>query len=221
MRSRFLPAAPAAARPLAFTLALAFALALGIAWASEPVLAQAPAAAPSSDSGREAIDAFGQRFSIGEPPTRIVSLSPSLTEALFAIGVPAQRIVGVTRFCDFPEEARSIEKVGGIVDPSIETILSLHPDLVLVTRGNPMPVIDRLRAAGLPVFAIDAEGGLDQVLQSMRTLIRVAQPSDPQAAGEAVERLAGEAERLRARSARYATSDRPTVYYYDCLLYTS
>lgn len=61
---------------------------------------------------------------------RIVSLAPNITEILFAIGAGDQ-IAGVTRYCDFPEEAKKKKKIGGILDPDIEAILSLSPDYVL------------------------------------------------------------------------------------------
>lgn len=67
-------------------------------------------------------------------PRRIVSLSPALTEILFAVGL-GERVVGVTDYCDFPPEARSRRKVGGYANPSVEAILALSPDVVLVSPG--------------------------------------------------------------------------------------
>ncbi len=70
-------------------------------------------------------------------PTRIVSMTPALTEILFALGL-GDRVVGVTRFCDYPPEAARLPKIGGYVNPSVEAILALRPDLVVVTpaAGN-------------------------------------------------------------------------------------
>jgi iron complex transport system substrate-binding protein len=65
-------------------------------------------------------------------PLRIVSLAPSITETLFALGVQ-KRLVGVTRYCDYPKQAQSIKRVGDLINPSVETILSLKPDLVITT----------------------------------------------------------------------------------------
>lgn len=64
---------------------------------------------------------------------RIVSLAPSITETLFALDV-GDRVVGVTRFCDYPEEAKKIAKVGGYFDPNYEAILALKPDLVVLLK---------------------------------------------------------------------------------------
>jgi iron complex transport system substrate-binding protein len=67
------------------------------------------------------------------PPTavRIISLAPNITETLFALGL-GDRVIGVTRFCDYPPEAREKPSVGGFLDPNYEMISSLHPDLVLL-----------------------------------------------------------------------------------------
>jgi ABC-type hemin transport system substrate-binding protein len=61
---------------------------------------------------------------------RIVSLAPVITETLFALGA-GERVVGVTRYCDRPAAARELPKVGGFIDPQLEAILALEPDLVL------------------------------------------------------------------------------------------
>ncbi len=98
-------------------------------------------------------DDQGFVFPAGPPPRRIVSLSPSITEVLFVLGLGSS-IVGDTRYCDYPPEAVAKPKVGGIVDPDLEKIRALDPDLVIAFRGNPLPVIRRMRSLGLPVFVL-------------------------------------------------------------------
>jgi len=101
-------------------------------------------------------DDLGNFFRLSvSPPERIVSLAPNITEILFALGL-GDRVVGVTRFCDFPEAALGLRKVGGLVDPNIEIIHSLEPDLVIAFRGNPLRVLARLRELHLPVFILDS-----------------------------------------------------------------
>jgi iron complex transport system substrate-binding protein len=70
-------------------------------------------------------------------PKRIVSMSPAITEILFALGL-GDRVVGVTTYCDWPKEARALPKIGGYVDPSVEAVVALEPDLALVSpaAGN-------------------------------------------------------------------------------------
>jgi iron complex transport system substrate-binding protein len=80
-----------------------------------------------------------------EAPDRIISLAPSVTEILFAAGL-GDRVVGVTTFCDYPEEARKRPKIGGMSNPSLEAVVRLKPDIVVMTTdGNPEDFRDRLR----------------------------------------------------------------------------
>lgn len=160
-------------------------------------------------------DALGIPHHPGPPPQRIVSLSPNLTEILFAVGVKRERIVGVTRYCDYPAGVAGIARVGGIVDPSIEAILALRPDLVLATRGNPTAILDRLRAAKVPTYAIESQGGIEEIFQSMRAVVRIVSPDDTVRAGAALRSFSIGLDCLRAASAGIAAGDRPRVYYHD------
>jgi iron complex transport system substrate-binding protein len=85
-------------------------------------------------------------------PRRIVSLAPVLTETLFLLGA-GERVVGVTRYCDRPAAAKALPKVGGFVDPQLERILELKPDLVVAMPSmGQRAVLDRLRAEGVAVW---------------------------------------------------------------------
>jgi len=84
--------------------------------------------------------------------TRVVSLSPNTTETLFAVGA-GNRLVGRSRFCDYPPEVLRIPSVGGYVDPSLEAILALAPDLVVGARGPAGPALsEKLGALGIATF---------------------------------------------------------------------
>lgn len=158
------------------------------------------------------IDAFGHAYQHRNTPERIVSLSPNLTEMIFALGIAEGRLVGITRFCDFPAATSRIQRVGGIVDPSVEGILALHPDLVLATRGNPVAILDRLRSVGVPVFAFESQTGLDQIPETMRVLSRLL---DAEGANGAIDSLTGRLAHLRGLSGGVPEEGRPSVYYYD------
>lgn len=91
-----------------------------------------------------------------EPPRRIVSLAPSTTEILFALGL-GDTVVGVTSFCDYPEEAKAKPKIGGMSNPSLEAIVSLRPDLVVMTTdGNPKEVEVRLHSMKIATYIFRA-----------------------------------------------------------------
>lgn len=95
-------------------------------------------------------DADGRRLSLPSPPSRIVSLVPSMTEMVVALG-GAERIVGRTRYDRHPEVLHALA-LGGGLDPNLETLLQLSPDLVLATPTEDLrPTVERLEALGIPV----------------------------------------------------------------------
>lgn len=102
----------------------------------------------------------------GAMPQRVVSLAPSVTETLFALGL-GDRVVGVTRYCDYPPEATRKPKVGGYYDPNYEAILSLKPDLVIVLAANEDHK-SKFEALGLDALEVDnerVEGILNSILK--------------------------------------------------------
>lgn len=87
-------------------------------------------------------------------PSRIVSLAPSVTEILYALGA-GDRIVGVTEFCSYPPEARRLPRIGGMINPDLEKIVSLKPDLVIATTaGNYQEDAERIGRLGIPVHTV-------------------------------------------------------------------
>ena len=113
-------------------------------------------------------DDLGRLVAINGTPQRIISLAPSNTELLFALGL-GEKVVGVTDWCNYPPEALAKEKVGGYINPDIEKIVSLTPDLILVAYGTPIDVINTLDGLGLTVFGIKSTD-LDDVLNDIRTV---------------------------------------------------
>jgi iron complex transport system substrate-binding protein len=113
----------------------------------------------------------------GATPQRIVSLTPALTEILFAVGA-GERVVGVTQFCDFPSAAKEKPKVGGYVNPSVESVLALKPDLVVVSPGpgNRDSAI-AMQRAGLRLEIVPAET-LEESLAAIEGVARVAGVED-------------------------------------------
>lgn len=141
------------------------------------------------------------------PPQRIVSLAPNITEILFALGL-GDRVIGVTRFCDFPAEAAKKEKIGGMVDLNLEKIEALHPDLIIAFRGNPLGVIRKLRRLHYPVFVLNLGSSMDGLFQTIEKIGRVTRADGP--AGILVDSL-----RKRAREILLPLreiSRAPTVY---------
>ena len=112
---------------------------------------------PSAVNAEEYIDEVGRKVNIPHCPKRIVSLAPSITETLFALGLDKE-IVGVTMFSDYPEAARSKPKIGSFINISLEKVVSLNPDLVIgTTDGNRKETIGQLERVDLPVYVVNPE----------------------------------------------------------------
>ncbi|MBW1808294.1 MAG: cobalamin-binding protein [Deltaproteobacteria bacterium] len=110
-------------------------------------------------------------------PQRVVSLAPNLTEILFAIEA-GDKIVGVTRYDDFPEEVKKLPKIGGFLDPSLEAILALRPNLVVCVKNSGAK--DRLEALarmGVPILVLPAYRMKD-IYTSIRVLGEVFHKTD-------------------------------------------
>lgn len=88
-------------------------------------------------------DDLGRTILITKYPERIISLAPSSTEILFAIGV-GDKVIGVTDYCNYPKEALTKEKVGGFSNPNVEKIISLKPDLVVLYKSFPKEIFNQL-----------------------------------------------------------------------------
>ena len=124
--------------------------------ATEPPATEAPATESSIASPVSSTltftDGLGREITLNEPAQRIVSLAPSNTEILFAIGAGSQ-VVGRDEFADYPEEAKAIESVGGSFgEYSSEAIVALEPDLIIAAEINPPELVKQLEDLGLTVY---------------------------------------------------------------------
>ncbi len=100
-------------------------------------------------------------------PLRVVSLAPSITEMLFALGA-GDMVVGVTTYCNYPEKAKSLPKVGGYATTDLESIIRLKPDLVVATPdGNPREVVEKLESLGIKVLIVGAGNFADVVSSAL------------------------------------------------------
>jgi iron complex transport system substrate-binding protein len=110
---------------------------------------------PSTCVALDFRDQTGRPLTLAGPPQRIVSLVPSVTETLFAIGAQ-DVLVGVTDFCDYPPASRAKRSVGGMLAPSLETIVALKPDLVVATTaGNREETFVHLERLKIPVYLVN------------------------------------------------------------------
>lgn len=162
------------------------------------------AAAPAAPGqGRQVRDGAGRAVAVPTSPSRIVSLAPSVTEMLFALGA-GDHVVGVTDFCDYPPEAASRSRIGGLINPDLERIVGLRPDLAIATTtGNYLDDAERIERLGIPVYTISTPT-VEQMLLTLETVGALVGAPDR---GRA---LANEL-RSRVERVRAAAAGRPRV----------
>lgn len=159
-------------------------------------------------------DDAGRSVELAAVPQRIVSLAPSNTEILFALGL-GDKVVGVTDFCDYPAEAASIAKIGGI-EPNVESIVALQPDLILAVGGSPIvasiggsvELLAKFDQLGLKTLIL-APTNLDGVLADIALVGQAAGAEE--AANKLVAEMKAKVESVTAKTAGVAS--RPVVFY--------
>lgn len=166
--------------------------------------ALAACAAPAHDAARGHgaiidVDDFGDTLRVpATPPTRIVSLNPTTTEIVFAIGAGA-RLVGRSQWDTWPDSAAAVPNLGPAVRPNVETAIAAHPDLVLLyASADDRPAAARLHAAGIPVAALR----IDRISQFRRATHDLgALLGDSARAAAVVDSVDATLERVRAATA--------------------
>ena len=138
---------------------------------------------------------------------RIISLAPNLTEILFELGLGDQ-IVGVTNYCTYPPEALEKEKVGGFINPNLEKIVSLEPNLVISEHWPSSKTVPRLREFGLQVTEVISPRSFEEIYQVIRGVGQAVNRS--QGAEELIDQMKVRLEVIEARSSRLGRL--PSVY---------
>ncbi|MDF1589146.1 MAG: helical backbone metal receptor [Gammaproteobacteria bacterium] len=105
-------------------------------------------------------------------PQRIISIAPSITESLFALGV-GDRVIAVSDYCDYPSQVATLPKVGGFLDPNLEAILALQPDLVILLE-NQTRAVEQLKQLNIKTLTVRNE----TLATIKNTLIRIGQQTD-------------------------------------------
>jgi len=170
--------------------------------------AGAPAQTPASE-GISLTDSSGRTVTLNGPAQRIVSLAPSNTEILFALGA-GDRVVGRDAFSDYPEEAKAVTDIGGgFGELNMEVILSQKPDLVLASSLTAEEQIKVLQDAGIPVFALSNPKDFEGMYENLRT---VATLTGQQERAETI--ITGLQQRVAAVDKALAgVTERPLVFY--------
>jgi iron complex transport system substrate-binding protein len=154
------------------------------------------------------IDDMGREVRIDEVPQRIVSLAPSNTEILFALGL-GDRVVGVTRYCNYPEEAKEKEEVGGFATADLEKIIALEPDLILASGTLQKSLVTELEARGQTVFWL-YPCTVNDILESFERIGELT--GSTTAAQQLREGVEEQIEAVQAKIGDITDQERPTVF---------
>jgi iron complex transport system substrate-binding protein len=136
-----------------------------------------PKGTANTGATREITDDAGRRVSIPATVDRVVSLAPNLTEIVFAVGA-GNRLVGRTSYCDFPAEAKAVAEVGDTLHPSLERIIALKPQVVLVSTSSQLEVFtQQLQGQNIAVFVTDPHD-LEGVFRSIEHIGEIVGQKD-------------------------------------------
>lgn len=160
---------------------------------------------PAAESKIEVTDFKGRNIVLNGIPQRIVSLSPSNTEILFALGI-GERVKGVTSYCDYPEEAKKIEQVGTFDGPNLELIIKSQPDVVL-SGYIQKEAVKALEDMGIPVIVTEAES-FESIYESISIIGKVTGTYS-----KAQEIITEMKNRIREIEEKTRNKKKPSVFY--------
>lgn len=164
-----------------------------------------------------AVDSRGKEIVLEEEPRRIISLAPSNTEILFALGSD-EEIVGITDYCDYPpEKVAQEEKIGGFATPNLEKIISLNPDIVFAASGVQKQAVEKLEELGVKVYVSEAET-VEDLLNEIKNFGKITGRS--QEAQDLIAVLDKRVKVIQEKTSNLPDNQRPKVFlevWYDPL----
>lgn len=151
-------------------------------------------------------DDYGAEVSVPANPKRVVSVSPAVTEIIFALGADSV-LVGRTDFCQYPAEALEIESIGGISNLNVEKVISLHPDLVISGSMVPQKAVEQINNAGVPLVCVIEKPSFEGLFGNISAIGKLVGSSET--AAHLNDSLRGEVENIHLDT----NTTVPTVYY--------
>ena len=148
-------------------------------------------------AARTLTDEMGRKVVVPDHPHRVICLMPSVTDTVFALDA-GDDVVGISDYTEYPAAALSKPSIGDLIKPSLETILSLHPDLVIgVQPDGPMEITGQLERVGIPIFLVSPHG-IAGIFHSVETIGRAL--NRPQQADALIRSLQQRTEAVKART---------------------
>ena len=157
---------------------------------------------PSSDA-RVVVDEAGRQVRLPQKIERIVSLAPNLTEIVYAVGA-GDRLVGRTSYCDYPPAAKTVAEVGDTMQPSVERIIALKPQVVLISTASQLETFAKQLGDQRIAVYVTNPNSVDQVLSSIETLGQLFGTADQ-------AKQVGADLRRRTQAVQAAVANQPTV----------
>ena len=154
-------------------------------------------------------DDLGREVTITKQPERIISLAPSNTEILFALGL-GEKVVGITNVCNYPSQTEEKEKIGDYNNPNLEKIIELKPDLILASHGNPVKLINQLEELDYTVVGLNPKN-INDIISSM-TLVGQITANNKEAA-KLAEEMKKRMEAVLSGTSSLTKNDKPRVLY--------
>lgn len=155
-------------------------------------------------------DSTGMEITLTERPEKIVSLAPSTTEILYFLGLE-DKIVGRTKYCNFPETLESVTSVGGTSNPNIEAIIDLAPDLVVASTHVSEEIIAKLRETGVTVTFLNEQDGFEGTYSAIKNLGLLT--GTEEAAEKVIDEMKAKVEEAVSKVEALNKENKPKVYY--------
>jgi iron complex transport system substrate-binding protein len=157
-------------------------------------------------------DSYNREIKLDKEPQKIISLSPGITEMIFLLHAE-DKLIGISDYCNFPEETQNINKIGGLQNINIEKIILLQPDVVLIGSIIPKKEVEKLEQSGITVIALKQEEKLEGMLEALKTLGQIV--NNRHCADSLVHFYSNKLEVFKQNNCvtTAAAQKKPTVYY--------
>ncbi|OPJ63056.1 ABC transporter substrate-binding protein [Clostridium oryzae] len=152
-------------------------------------------------------DSNGDEVTIDKEPKRVVSVAPSITETVFALG-KGDELVGRSSYCDYPKKAKKVQDIGSITDPNVEKIIALKPEVVIAATHFKAAVEKKLKDLGIKVVVIYDANDFNGVYNGIDTIGKILN-----AKKKAAELVAGMKTKVNSIVDKIKDAKKPTVYY--------
>ncbi|HEY9061699.1 MAG TPA: ABC transporter substrate-binding protein [Pseudobacteroides sp.] len=152
-------------------------------------------------------DSYGRQVEIDAEPQKVISIAPNITEMIYALG-RSSKLIGRSEYCDYPEDAKKIASVGSLEDPSIEKVVELKPDLVIVSTHFKKEVIEKLESMGVKVAAFYGQESFEGVYSTIENVGTVLNAKD-----NADKLIKGMKAKVQSVTDRVKDKPKPSVYY--------